>query len=207
MENRANWLVVGGLAVFIVALVVAALDIAGDGETSTGATTTGEATTTSASTTTTTQPTTTTTPLSPEDEIRRAAAELFELRDEVLQNPDPNRILEYAEDQSPLYAMDRDGIGRLVAANARWASDPSQVLGVRLELLDPRSPSLTIVIDFFEADVVSADGQVLEHVPAGRVAYGISLLGSAGNWKINDFFVGDQILPSVMDEVISLGVP
>ncbi|MGH9119148.1 MAG: hypothetical protein ACRD0A_15095 [Acidimicrobiales bacterium] len=207
MENRANWLVVGGLAVFLVALVVAALVIGGGDDESTGATATRESTTTSESTTTTTQPTTTTSPLSPEDEIRQAAAELFELRDEVLQNPDVDRISEYAEDQSPLYPMDVDGIGRLVAANSRWASDPSQVLGVRLEVDDPRSPSLTIVIDFFEADVVSGDGQVLEHVPAGRVAYSISLLGSAGSWKINDFFLLDQILPSAVEEIISLGVP
>ena len=102
MENRADWLVVGGLAVFIVALVVAALAIGGGDDETSGATTTAEATTTSEGTTTTTAPTTATTPLSPEDEIRRAAADLFELRDEVLQNPDPSRILEYAQDQSPL---------------------------------------------------------------------------------------------------------
>jgi hypothetical protein len=111
-----------------VALVVAAVIIGGDGEESSGATTTAEATTTSSSTTTTTEPTTTTTPLSPEDEIRRAAAELFER-------------------------------------------------------------------------------PVLQHLPGDRRAYGISLLGSAGNWTINDVFVGDQILPSVMEEIISLGVP
>ncbi|MGH9117033.1 MAG: hypothetical protein ACRD0A_03885, partial [Acidimicrobiales bacterium] len=145
--------------------------------------------------------------LSPEDEIRRAAAELFELRDEVLQNPDPNRIAEYAEDQSPLYAIDVDAINRLVAADARHATDAAQVLGVRLDTFDPQNPSLTVVLEYHETDVINAAGQVLQRLPAGRVAYSISLIGSAGSWMINRFLVLDQLLPSAMDDIIAMGVP
>ena len=209
MENRGNWLVVGGLAVLIAGLVIAAVLLTRDGEEAAdGTTTTSEsATTTSSSTTTTESTTTTTVPLSPEDEIRRSAAALWELRDEVLQNPDPARIGEYAVEQSPLYPNDLDSINRLVAANARWASDPGQVLGVRLEANEGGSPRVSVVVESPEVDIVDASGAVLQHLPGDRRAYSMSLLGSPGRWRINDFFVGDQVLPSEIEDIIAQGVP
>jgi hypothetical protein len=207
VERRANWLLIGGLAVVLAALVVAALVISG-GDDEAGPTTTADpSTTTAPSTTTTASTTTSTTPLSPDDEIRRSAAQLFELRDEVLMNPDPARVIEYAVEQSPLYANDRDAIDHLVATQARHASDTGRVLGVRLEANEGGSPHVTVVIEYVEGDVVNSAGEVLQRLPAGRVAYGVSLLGSPGSWKVNDFFVLDQLLPSEMDEVIAAGVP
>ncbi|MGH9243831.1 MAG: hypothetical protein ACRD29_05850 [Acidimicrobiales bacterium] len=193
----------------VVAAIAAATYFAvrdGDANGATG-TTAGTDTTTTNPTTTTSTTSTTVAPLSPEDEIRRAAADLFELRDEVLQNPDPNRILEYCEDQSPLYAMDVDTINRLIAQNARWGGDPGQVLGVRLESFDPRSPQLAIVSESAPVDIIDANGHVVQHLSGGRSAYSISLLGSAGNWKINRFLVLDQIEPDAVEQIIMLGVP
>jgi hypothetical protein len=210
VSNRGNWLVVGGLAVVLAALVVAAVVIRSgdDDDAAGGSTTTTTATTeTSEPATTTTVPTTTTAPLSPEDEIRRSAADLFELRDEVLMNPDPARIAEYAEDQSPLYANDRGVIDSLVAAGARWGGDPGEVLGVRMESGDMRNPQLSVVVDTFDVDVVDASGQVLQHLPAERRAYSISLLGAAGSWRINRFLLLDDALPSAVQDIISRGVP
>jgi hypothetical protein len=207
VENRGNWLLLGALALVLGGLVVAAVLIAGGDDEAGPSTTGGTTTTTSSSTTTTTAPTTTTVPLSPEDEIRRSAAELFELRDEVLMNPDPARILEYTEEQSPLYANDRGLIDSLIASNARWAADPGRVLGVRLEANEGGSPRLTVVVETLEVDIVSDNGQVLQHLPSDRRAYSISLLGGPGNWNINAFLVLNEILPSAMDEVIAVGVP
>jgi hypothetical protein len=207
VENRGNWLLLGALAVVIAGLIVAAVVIAGgDDEAGPGTTTSAESIT-STSTTTTTQPTTTTAPLSPEDEIRRSAAQLFELRDDVLMNPDPGRVYEYAVEQSPLFANDRNVINQLVADNARWAGDPGQVLGVRLEGTEGGSPGLTVVIESSDVDIVDANGDVVQHLPSARRAFSISLLGSPGSWNINGFLELDQLSPQAMNEVISLGVP
>jgi hypothetical protein len=207
VENRGNWLLLGALALVLGGLVVAAVLIAG-GDDEAGPSTTGDTTTTtSSSTTTTTAPTTTTVPLSPEDEIRRSAAQLFELRDEVLMNPDPSRILEYAEEQSPLYANDRGLIDSLIASNARWAGDPGRVLGVRLEANEGGSPRVTVVVESYEVDIVDTNGNVLQQLPSERRAYSVSLLGSPGSWQINDFLFSEQVLPTVIDQIVALGVP
>ncbi|MGH9246786.1 MAG: hypothetical protein ACRD29_21240 [Acidimicrobiales bacterium] len=209
MDERRAALVMLGIPLAVAALApaiyFAVRDDNADGAT---ATTAAEESTTTASTTTST--TTTTAPeLSPEDEIRRAAAALFELRDEIIQSdPRRDRILDYAEDQSPLYANDARLFDRMQSTGARWAGgDPGEVLGVRLQSFDPRSPGLTIVRQGHDSDIVDPGGQVLQHLPAGRSAYSISLLGSAGSWKINDFLVLDQILPSVVEEIVAEGVP
>jgi hypothetical protein len=66
---------------------------------------------------------------------------------------------------------------------------------------------VSVVVESFEVDIVDANGNVLQHLPADRRAYSMSLLGAPGNWKINAFLVSDQVLPSVIDEIVSLGVP
>lgn len=74
-------------------------------------------------------------------------------------------------------------------------------------MFDQRSPSLTVVIQHPEVDVVDGNGGVVQHLAEERRAYGITLLGAAHDWKINGFVVSEQFLPEEFAEVIALGVP
>lgn len=143
---------------------------------------------TTVATTTTTVATTTTTEVVPFDiEVRRAAIALLEVRNQVFMSPDVARVGDYIAESCTCLERERGFIERFVSEDLRWTDRMIQIRGISLIADDAAAPEVAIVAHQPTADLVSADGRVVEHVEATDAAtFSITLFRlPTGEWRVN----------------------
>jgi len=170
----------------------------------------GDTTTTvEATTTTESEPATTTTAAVPFDiEVRRAAIELLEIRNDVFMHPDPTRVSDYIADSCLCLERERAFIERFVNEGLRWTIGPVDVRAVELTVARDDEPSLTLIVREPAADLVRADGTVAEHADElSGAAYSVTLLrDSSGEWRMNGL-TSIELNAETIAEVLSAGLP
>lgn len=151
----------------------------------------------------TTVPETTSTTLDFETEVKLAALELLELRNEVFQNPDESRVSEYIADTCVCLEAERGFIRDLAAANARWTEPPFIPLGIRLEDRTRTNPAFTVVARQPAGSVVgpSTSSPVRE---VSLAPLFMSLVrDSEGRWRINaldEIPIADEVARRIVQE-------
>jgi hypothetical protein len=142
-------------------------------------------TTTSAVATTTTRAPTTSTTLDFETEVKLAALELLEIRNEVFQNPDVSRVSEYISEFCTCLERELGIVQEFVQNGRRWTGPAVEPLGIRLDSDDARGPSLTLIARQPAGSIAGPAGTV----PVAEVElapYVVSLVAEApGAWRIN----------------------
>lgn len=141
-------------------------------------------TTTSGPDATTTSDATTTT-LDFETEVKRAAIELLELRNEVFMNPDPTRVEEYISETCVCLEAERGFIEQLATNGERWAQPPFEVLAIRLERADQSNPRFTVVARQPGGSIAGPESSTsVTEVPVAPLT--LSLVRDDGaRWRIN----------------------
>ena len=125
--------------VVMLLLAVATAGCDGDGDEGAAATTT----TASERTTSTSAATTTTVPF--DVEVKRAAIELLEIRNDVFMHPDVSRVAEYISDTCVCLERERGIVESFVAAGLRWTAPAIEVRGITLTDPLTDNPVLTLV--------------------------------------------------------------
>ena len=128
--------------VAIVVLAVAIGSACGDDSDDPSAAVPGLTTTAAADPTTTSSSTTTTTtePVPFEIEVKRAAVELLDIRNDVFQHPDVARVGEYIAETCVCLERERGYIERFVREGLHWTAAPIDVRGINLATPDPDDP-------------------------------------------------------------------
>jgi hypothetical protein len=163
-------------------------------------------TTTSALATTTTRAPTTSTTLDFETEVKLAALELLEIRNEVLQNPDVNRVSEYIADTCICLERERQIVEGLVADGVRWTAPPVVPLGIRIDDRGPTEVAFTLVARQPQATIEGADA--IEEVPAVDIApYFVALVQQDSGWRINGLEGVSMGEDAALELVRSEGLP
>jgi hypothetical protein len=143
-------------------------------------------------------------------EVRQAAIDLLEIRNEVLMNPDVSRVSEYISETCVCLERERGGVERFVREGLRWTAPAVTVRGIRIAPgdTDQVEPTLTVVAVQPDAAIVRADGTVDEVVPySDEAAYLVALLRDAGGaWRINGL-EGISLNDETIAEVLAVGVP
>jgi hypothetical protein len=195
----------GALLVSWVALVGASC---GDG----GADDDEATSTTDRSTTTSTAPPTTTTsttePVPFDVEVRRAAIELLEVRNDVFMHPDVTRVSEYIADTCTCLERERAIVDGLVRSGRRWVGANLVPIGITLDLPSESSPTLTLVARQPQTSIVNARDEVEEEVPdSGASGFRVSLTRSAdGAWRLN-LLDADFLNDETVERVSAVGLP
>lgn len=160
------------------------------------------------STTSTTAPTTTTETVPFDDEVRRAAVELLEVRNDVFQNPDPERIDEYLTPLCTCYSAELAALENFVANGERWDGPAVEPLGVRLLDVDPTSPRTVVIVRQRSINIVDTSGATVREVPGfERVAFSVGLArDESGAWRINSLVDAPEFSPTLADEIVSEGL-
>jgi hypothetical protein len=195
--------VLGALLVSLVAL--AACDDDG------GADDAAETTTTASEEVTTTAPTTTTSTTEPvpfDVEVRRAAIELLEIRNEVFMAPDVSRVDEYIADTCVCLERERGFIEGFVRDDVHWDGPVVEVRGIAVDNNDQDDPLLTLVARQPEARLVGSDGSTVRSVSQGEaVGYRVGLAQQPhGGWRIN-LLDGLELNDGTISEILEAGRP
>ena len=141
-------------------------------------------TTTMSSATPTTRAPTTSTTLDFETEVKLAALELLEIRNDVLQNPDVSRVSEYIAETCVCLARERQIIEGLVADGVRWTGPAVVPLGIRLDDAGPPEAAFTLVAMQPEGTIEGPGGR--EDIPAVEIApYFLAVTRHGNEWRIN----------------------
>lgn len=172
-----------------------------DGDGSSAPTTAIETTTT-----TTVEATTTTVPF--EIEVKRAAIELLEIRNDVFQHPDVTRVSEYIADTCVCLERERGFIERFESEGLRWTDRPVVPVGLRVTSPLPEAPSLIIVAEQPEAEVVNASGAVVESFePVSRAVYTLNLVQVGTTYRLNGFETFPDLEQDAVDAIVAEGLP
>lgn len=173
-----------------------------------------ETTPTTAMVTTTTaepDPTTTTSTTEPvpfDIEVRRAAIELLEIRNDVFMHPDVSRVSEYIADTCTCLERERGFIERFVEEGLRWEAGPMRSVAIRVVSDDAREPVLTAVVSQPATHLLGPDDVPVEDVPAGQdLPYRVRLVrNDAGHWRVNILDAVDLDAAAIA-EVLNEGLP
>lgn len=166
-------------------------------------------------TATTAAPTTPTT-IDADTEFRRAAVELFELRNEIhRQFPvDPARVDEYVDDDCPCRASELERLTRFQAEGLHWDGDGVVPLGVRIDpvaegLPLPPTPAMTLVARQPPIRVVDAAGNVHGQLEdADLVAYGVVVERSdTGTWRMRILESAPEFRRDLANQIVQDGLP
>lgn len=158
-------------------VVTAACSDDGDGEALPSTTASSAATTTSAPTTNTT--------LDFETEVKLAALELLELRNEVFMAPDVDRVSEYIADTCVCLERERQIVADLETQGRRWTTEVVVPLGIRLDRPDPNGPSFALIASQPPGTINGPAGdEMIPEVPLAP--YFVTLARSSdGKWRLN----------------------
>jgi hypothetical protein len=171
------------LGLLLAVAVVAACGSGGDDDERSTETTVEVSTTTSTATTLAT-----TTTITFELEVRRAAVELLEIRNDVLMNPDVSRVSEYISDTCVCLEQERGFVADLVTATQRWGQTPLEPLGVLVTASDNVEPGLTIVARQPGGEIEDSAGIRVAPVPEVELApIAVTLVRAGGEWRFNLF--------------------
>ena len=161
-------------------------------------------TTTSAEATTTTAPTTSTT-VDFETEVKLAAIELLELRNEVFMAPDVTRVDEYISQTCVCREAELGFIRDLETAGARWTEPAFEVLGIRID--DPNPAEVLMMVVARQPGGTVSDGATttsIIEVPVAPLV--VSLVREDGEWRING--LDEFPLPAeAANQIVEQGVP
>ena len=154
-------------------------------------------TTTTSSTTPTTRASTTSTTLDFETEVKLAALELLEIRNDVLQNPDVSRVSEYISEFCTCLERELGIVEEFVQSGRRWTGPAVEPLGLRVDRSDADNPTFTLIARQPAGAIVSASNE--EPVPEVPLApYFLSLIrDETGGWRFN----GLQGIPTMQASV------
>lgn len=160
------------------------------------------------STPTTAAPTTTTEAVPFDVEVRRAAIELLEVRNEVFQNPDPERADEFLASFCTCYSATVTTLEDFVANGERWDGPAVEPLGVRLLDADPNSPRTVVIFRQRSINIVDTSGVAVRQVPGfERVAFSVGLVrDESGAWRINSLVDASEFSPTLAEEIVSEGL-
>lgn len=160
------------------------------------------------SSTTTALITTTTEPVPFDVEVRRAAVELLQVRNEVFQSTDPERVDDYLTPLCTCYSNETEVLENQAEAGHRWSGPALEPLGVRLLDGDQVIPRLVVIVRQHPIEVVDSQGNVLSTFPAlERAALFIGLqLNASGNWRIGLFQNNPDFDPSLAEEIVAEGL-
>ena len=162
--------------------------------------------TTMPSVTATTRASTTSTTVDFETEVKLAALELLEIRNEVLQNPDVGRVSEYIAETCVCLERERQIIVDFVAQGRRWTGPAIVPLGVRLSNDDAAGPAVTIAAHQPAAEIVGpGDAETVRQVD--EAPYLVTLVRDArGAWLINGL-TGITLESATFDAIVGEGLP
>jgi hypothetical protein len=163
-------------------------------------------TTTSALATTTTRAPTTSTTLDFETEVKLAALELLEIRNEVFQNPDVSRVSEYIAATCVCLERERQIVADFVAQGRRWTGPAIVPLGITLTVADEFGTVLTVAATQPAGAILGPNGE--EPVPEETFApYRLSLTeDAAGDWRINALS-GISLSDEAFEQIRREGLP
>ena len=135
--------------------------------------------------TTTTEAPTTSTTVDFETEVKLAALELLEIRNEVLMNPDPSRIDEFLSELCTCLDREFGVVERFATDGRRWAGPAVEPLAIRLDRSDQANPTFTVIARQPAGEIIGPSGA--EPVAEVDLApYFVSLIrASDGGWRIN----------------------
>jgi hypothetical protein len=163
-------------------------------------------TTSSLATTATTRASTTSTTLDFETEVKLAALELLEIRNEVFQNPDVWRVSEYIAETCVCLERERQIVADFVAQGRRWTGPAIVPLGIRWSNEDERGPTLTVAALQPAGQIVGQGSS--ETVPAvDEAPYRVTLVrDSDGEWLINGL-TGITLVSDAFQSIVEEGLP
>jgi hypothetical protein len=161
-----------------------------------------------------TQPTTTAAP-SEEDEFRQIALDLLETRNDVYQNPAPGRVDEYLVPTSSVYEAEATAIDDLVSRGHHTSGPPYRIRGIRFLGMTEEGgvtlADLDVVVEGTGADIVDADGRVVQDVVGGSIDYVyVGLVSSGGSWRfagVDQPDLPDDVRQRQIDEILQQGLP
>lgn len=135
------------------------------------------------------QPTTTAAPTSTtldfETEVKLAALELLEVRNEILMHPDPERVGEYLSELCTCFEREIGVLRDFAATGQRWAGPVVEPLAIRMDRDDRGHPSFTVIARQPPGEILSPSGA--QPIPEVELApYFVSLVAEPGaGWRIN----------------------
>jgi hypothetical protein len=155
---------------------------------------------------TTTEAPTTSTTLDFETEVKLAALELLEIRNEVFQNPDVDRVSEYIAETCVCLERERQIVADLAAAGRRWTGPAIVPLGITWSNEDRRGPTLTVAATQPAGEIVGgASPEPVPDVP--QAPYRVTLVrNEAGQWRINGL-TGITLTSEVFAAIREEGTP
>ena len=160
---------------------------------------------TEATTTTARAPTTSTT-VDFETEVKLAALELLEIRNQVFQNPDVARVSEYIADTCVCLERERQIVEGLVTDDVRWTSPAVVPLGIRIDDPGPQEVAFTLVAQQPEGAIEGPLGR--EEIPAVELApYFLALTRQGDEWRINGLEGVSMGEDAALDLIRSDGLP
>ncbi|MGH9184498.1 MAG: hypothetical protein ACRD0U_01570 [Acidimicrobiales bacterium] len=181
-----------------------------DGDDASTTTTESSTTTTDSTTTSTTEPTTTTV-LTQEEIVRREAVRLIELRNDVYEHPDPNRVTEYVITLCECYPVESQGVTNMVNEGVHFAGPAFEVMGARTVSVEGTGADVDLVLRQPDTPQVDAAGNVvIEGSFMDRIPVHLSLTRTApgsDTWIITGWFFRDDYSEETIDEIIEAGVP
>ncbi len=206
------------LLVVVVAVALLAAACGGDGEAASPIPTTESTrflpTAPPTDATSTTVPTPTT--VDAETEFRRAAVELFELRNEIHREfpVDPARVDEYVTANCECRASELERLTRFQAEGLHWDGDGVVPLGIRINpvaegLPAAPTPLMTLILRQPPIRVVDAAGNVDEQFPdADLVAFDVAVERTdAGEWRLRLFEPNPFLLRDIASQIVQAGLP
>ena len=154
----------------------------------------------------TTEPTTATT-VSFETEVRRAAIELLEIRNDVFQHPDVARLPDYIAESCACLEREYGIVADLMREGERWTQPAVEPLGLRVIDASRTAPTVLVVARQPPGTVVGLDDAPLRAVPEVPVApYRVTLEREAsGQWRMATL-EGETLDEAVADEIVREGV-
>jgi hypothetical protein len=162
-------------------------------------------TTTSVAATSSTRPSTTTTTLDFETEVKLAALELLEIRNEVFQNPDVSRVSEYIAETCVCLERERQIVADFVAQGRRWTGPAIVPLGIRVTANDDAGVDLLLVATQ-PASTIEGAGDSSPVAEVALAPYLLSLVETGGRWRINDL-QGVTLQQDIAEAVVNEGLP
>ncbi len=165
---------------------------------------------TTSTTTTTTEPAPTTTEPVPFDiEVRRAAVELIEARNDAFRAADPEQVDEYLLSLCTCYSDEVAALEGLAQAGHSWNGPAIEPLGVRLITEDPIAPRLVVIVRQHAIEVVDGNGTIINSSPAiERAAIAVNVQrNDSGEWRFGLFVNNPDFDPVLGQEIVEEGLP
>lgn len=167
-------------------------------------------TTDRSTTTSTVAPTTTTSTTEPvpfDVEVRRAAIELLEVRNDVFMHPDVTRVSEYLTSTCTCLDRERRIVEGFVRDGVHWAAPPLTFEAIQVLNPDEVEPTLTLIATQASNAIVDVGGAVVDVVPSvDRLPYRVSVLRVEDRWRLNAL-EPITLNEDVIDQVLAGGLP